>query len=85
MALDLAVASDFGKARRRSTESCFQLGLSEDGLWLIRETSGRKAGLFRTLKAAIRYARDESPDGNFVIVYQPAGVAPEHHLPRRAA
>ena len=85
MGLDLAAASDFGKPRRRPKEPCFLLGLSEDGLWLIRETTGRKGGLFRTLKAAIRYARDESPDGNFVIVYQPAGLAPESHLVRRAA
>lgn len=84
MALDLAVARDFGKLRR-STDLCFLLGLSKDGSWLIRETTGRKTGLFRTLKAAIKYARDESPDGNFVIIYQPAGVAPEHHLLRRAA
>jgi hypothetical protein len=84
MALDLAVASDFGKPRRRSPETCFLLGLTKDGVWLISETTGRKVGHFRTLKAAIRYAREESPNGNFVIVYQPAGVVPQHLLGRAA-
>jgi hypothetical protein len=50
MALDLAVASDFGKPRRRSPETCFLLGPIKDGVWLIRETTRRKAGLFRTFK-----------------------------------
>jgi hypothetical protein len=85
MALDTAGGRDPGKPWGGSTAPYFQLRLNEDGLWLIRETTGRKAGLFSTLKAAIRYAREETPGGNFVIVYQPGRFPPEHHLLGRAA
>jgi hypothetical protein len=34
----------------------------------------RRAGLFRTREAAIKFARDESPNGNFTILHQPAGL-----------
>ena len=85
MALDLAVGIDSGKRQPRVAAPYFLLGLNEDGLWLIRETTGRKAGLFRRLKDAVRYARDESPNGNFTIVYQPGGLEPESRSLRWAA
>ena len=46
----------------------FLLGLDAAGHWVIRETSGRRAGLFRSREAAIKYARHESGDGNFTII-----------------
>ena len=57
-----------------ATEPYFLLGLNSNGLWVIRETSGRRAGLFATRKAAIKFARDESPHGIFTIVQQPQGL-----------
>ena len=41
---------------------------------LGRVTTGRSAGLFSTREAAIKYARDESADGNFTIVDQIEGL-----------
>jgi hypothetical protein len=63
----------------------FLLGLNVAGLWVIRETSGTKGGLFRTREAAIKYARDESLNGNFTILHQPDGLELERQDLRRAA
>ncbi len=55
------------------------------GQWVIRETTGRRAGLFRTREAAIKYARDESADGVFTIVDKIEGLEFEQPLIDRAA
>ena len=52
----------------------FLLGVNSAGHWVIRETTGRWGGLFRTREAAIKYARDESKDGHFNIVDQLGGL-----------
>ncbi len=56
----------------RSLSDCaspvFHLMAYPSGCWEIREEKGAKVGLFRTRAAAIKYARDESPHGNFVII-----------------
>jgi hypothetical protein len=49
----------------------FLLGLNFEGVWVVRDTAGRRAGLFRTREAAIKFARDESPEGKFMILRQP--------------
>jgi len=67
--------------RCADTAPCYRLGLSAAGWWALRETAGRKAGLFRTRTAAIKYAHDESPKGIFTIIYEPDGSkwpGPEH-------
>lgn len=46
----------------------FHMTAHSSGWWEIREGNGSKAGLFRTRQAAIKFARDESPGGRFVIV-----------------
>jgi hypothetical protein len=46
----------------------FHLSATGSGCWEIREQNGTKAGVFRTRQAAIKFARDESPNGNFVII-----------------
>lgn len=51
----------------------FLLGLNAAGLWVIRETTGRRSGLFRTREAAIAFAREESTDGKFAIIHLPDG------------
>jgi hypothetical protein len=56
------------------TSPLFRLGINAAGLWVICEATGRKGGLFRTRQAAIRYARNESVDGNFTIVHEPDGL-----------
>lgn len=65
---------------------CFLLGRNSEGVWVIREAAGRRAGLFKTREAAIKFARDESPDGNFTILHQPQGLQLEErrHIGRAA-
>ena len=74
MSLHLVAGIDFPSQLPTATTPYFLLGLNPAGAWVLRETTGRRAGLFRTREAAIRYARDESPNGNFTILYQPDGL-----------
>lgn len=70
------IAADVVSRKRFSAASApnFLLGLSASGLWVVRETTGRRAGIFRTREAAIKYVRRESIDDNFTILYQPDGL-----------
>src|SRR5262245_9233267 len=68
-----------------ATAPYFLLGLSSTGAWVIRETTGRRAGFFSSRQAAIRFAREETRDGNFVIVYRPEGLELEDLQLGRAA
>lgn len=52
----------------------FLLGLSASGLWVVRETTGKRAGIFRSREAAIKYVRSESLGSDFTILYQPEGL-----------
>jgi hypothetical protein len=66
----------------RTSESYFVLGQDVRGLWVIRESTGKKAGVFNSRKAALRFARMESPGGNFAVVQVSDQVeiddAPQH-------
>ncbi len=46
----------------------FHLAINLSGRWEIHEHTGSRGGLFRTRQAAIKYARDENPSGDFVII-----------------
>ena len=70
----LVAGVDFPNRLPTATAPFFLLGLSSTGFWVIHETTGRKAGLFRTRDAAIKYARDESAGGIFTIVDQVEGL-----------
>ncbi|MGE3228741.1 MAG: hypothetical protein AB7J30_04830 [Hyphomicrobium sp.] len=70
---------------RGDADLYFHLGLNAAGWWVLRETRGRKAGLFRTRRAAIKFACDESPGGNFTIIYEPDGLELTGITPRWAA
>jgi hypothetical protein len=74
-----------GLLESASWQSLFLLGRNSTGWWVIRETTGRKAGIFRTRAAAIKFARDESVDGVFTIVDQFDGLEFEPPLQKRAA
>jgi hypothetical protein len=74
MSLHLVAGIEVLRQLPTARASYFLLGLNCDGVWVIRETSGRRAGLFRSREAAIKFARDESPDGNFTILHQPQGL-----------
>ena len=74
MALHLVAGVDIPNRLPTATAPYFLLGRNSAGCWVIRETSGRRAGLFCSRAAAIWYARDESPDGNFTILHQPEGL-----------
>ena len=54
--------------RSNSSKPIFHLAIEPNGWWQIREQTGTKAGLLRTRQAAIKFAREESPDGQFVII-----------------
>ena len=84
MSLNLVAGVDFPSRLPTATSPFFLLGLNSAGHWVIRETTGRRAGLFSTREAAIKYAREES-DGNFTIVDQIEGLEFEQpHLERGA-
>lgn len=70
--------------QRPCTCSDFQLGLNAAGWWVLRGTTRRTAGMFRSREAAIKFARDESPNGFFTIIYQPDGLEFEELIPRAA-
>jgi hypothetical protein len=74
MSLHLIAGIDFPSQLPTAVAPLFLLGLNSAGHWVIRETTGRRAGLFRTREAAIKYARDETSDGNFTILHQPQGL-----------
>lgn len=74
MSFHLVAGVDFPKRLPTAAAPYFLLGLNLAGYWVIRETTGRRAGLFRTRDDAIKYARDESTGGNFTILYQPDGL-----------
>ena len=52
----------------RAGTSYFLLGQNARGLWVIRESTGKKAGLLVSREAALRFARLESPDEHFTVV-----------------
>ena len=83
MSLHLIAGVDFPSRLPTASAPFFLLGLNSAGQWVIRETTGRRAGLFRTREAAIKYARDESADGNFTIIDQLEGL--EFELIKHAA
>jgi hypothetical protein len=85
MAMHPVAGLDFPSQLPTVTAPFFLLGCNSAGYWVIRETSGRRAGLFRTREAALKYARDESPNGNFTILHQPEGLELEPAQVRRAA
>jgi hypothetical protein len=74
MSAHLVAGLDFPSELPTATAPYFLLGLNSRGVWVIRETTGRRAGLFRTREAAIKYAREESLNGNFTILHQPEGL-----------
>jgi hypothetical protein len=84
MSLNLVAGAGFPK-RLPATAPYFLLGLNSAGLWVILEATGSKGGLFRTQEAAIKFARDESPEGNFTIQHQPDGLELEQPRIKRAA
>jgi hypothetical protein len=84
MSLNPVAGVDLPSRLPTATAPFFLLGLNSAGHWVIRETTGRRAGLFSTREAAIKYAREES-DGNFTIVDQIEGLEFEQpHLERAA-
>ena len=85
MSLHLIAGVDFPSRLSTASAPFFLLGVNSAGLWVIRETTGRRAGLFRTRAAAIKYARDESADGNFTIVDQLEGLEFEQLRVKQAA
>ena len=85
MPLNLVAGVDFSSQLPSATAPFFLLGRNTAGHWVIRETTGRRAGLFRTREAAIKYARDESADGIFTIVDQVGGLEFDEPRIKRAA
>jgi hypothetical protein len=74
MSCNLVAGIDFPSQLPTATAPFFLLGRDRTGAWVIRETSGRLAGLFCSRAAAQRYARQESAEGDFSIVECPNGL-----------
>ena len=55
MSLHLVAGIDFPGRLPSATASCFLLGRNLRRRSVIRETTGRRAGLFRTREAAIKF------------------------------
>jgi hypothetical protein len=85
MSLNHVAGVDFPKQLSAASAPYMLLGVNSAGLWVVRETTGTRAGIFRTQQAAIKYVRDESTDGNFTIVYLPEGLELEQQYFSRAA
>jgi hypothetical protein len=47
----------------------FVLGQNSQGLWVIRESTGKKGGVFKSRQAALLFARLESPNETFAVVH----------------
>jgi hypothetical protein len=71
-----------GLLRMRVNTPYFVLGQNRQGLWVIRESTGEKGGVFKSRKAALLFARLETPDENFTVVHVNETVelydAPQH-------
>jgi hypothetical protein len=52
----------------------FLLGQNARGLWVIRQSTGAKAGMFLSREAAIKFARLESADEQFAVIDVPGGL-----------
>lgn len=52
-----------------ASKSYFLLGQNARGSWVIRENTGKKAGVFLSREAALRFARLESPDEHFAVIH----------------
>jgi hypothetical protein len=52
----------------------FLLGRTAAGLWAIRDDAARKAGLFCSRAAALRFAQTESRDVNVAVTFLPEGL-----------
>jgi hypothetical protein len=74
MSLHLVAGIDFPSGSPTAAAPCFLLGVDSAGHWVVRETTGRRAGLFRTRAAAIKYAREESAGGRFTIIDRIGGL-----------
>jgi hypothetical protein len=55
-------------------ESYFLLGQNARGLWVIRASTGAKAGMFLSREAAMKFARFESGEPQFAVVHVPDGL-----------
>jgi hypothetical protein len=58
----------------QASKSYFLLGQNVGGLWVIRENTGNKAGVFLSREAAMRFARLESPNEHFAVLHVPDGL-----------
>jgi hypothetical protein len=58
----------------RASKIYFLLGQNARGSWVIRENTGKKAGVFASREAALRFARLESPDEHFAVIHVNDGL-----------
>jgi hypothetical protein len=65
----------------RADSSYFLLGQNAQGLWVIRQMDGSKAGLFVSRKAALRFARLETSGAQFCVIHVPDGLSLDFALP----
>jgi hypothetical protein len=68
------VPGSTGMTLARAGTTFYLLGQNARGLWVIRESTGAKAGMFLSREAAIKFARLESADEQFAVIDVPGGL-----------
>lgn len=63
----------------QSLRDYFLVGQNAAGRWVVRDNKKQKGGIFSSQSAAIRFARRESPSGQFAMIYMPEGLEFEFH------
>jgi hypothetical protein len=58
----------------RASKPYFLIGQDARGSWIIRESTGKKAGMFSSREAALRFARLQSTDEHFAVVHVNGGL-----------
>lgn len=85
MALHPAAGIGFGDHVSSANATCFLLGRNSAGAWVLRDLSGRRAGLFSSRDAAVKYACDENRNASFTILHMTIGLELEEAPAGRAA
>ena len=65
----------------RTSKPYFLIGQDARGKWVIRESTGKKAGLFVSREAALKFAHLESTDEHFAVVHVSDGLEFDYAAP----
>ncbi len=63
-----AVEKDWTATAEATAVNCLIIGQDVNGLWIVRDRFGLRAGIFRALAPALRFAKEEARAGNYSLV-----------------